>query len=157
MEALDPLVFGAGQPCFGCAQDHPIGFRLRFFKDEDSILTTFTPGPQFQGPPGVMHGGLVTTLADEVAAWTVLGLTGKFGFTAKLSGKLKKPVKIDEEVLARGRTTRVTSRIVEVHVTLQQSDVQAFEGDFTFALLDKAAAEKLLGESLSERWARLAR
>ena len=44
-----------------------------------------------------------------------------------------------------------------MHVTLQQNDVQAFEGDFTFALLDKAAAEKLLGESLSERWARLAR
>lgn len=157
MEDLDPLVFGESQPCFGCAQDHPIGFRLRFSRDEDSVLTRFTPGMQYQGPPGVMHGGLVTTLGDEIAAWTVLGLTGKFGFTGKLSAKLKKPVKIDTEVLGRGRTTRVTSRIVDVHVTMQQEGVEVFAGDFTFALLDRAAAEKLLGESISDRWARMAR
>ncbi len=163
MEPLDPFVFGEEQPCFGCAQNHPIGFRLRFSRDEDSVVTSFTPGAQYQGPPGVMHGGLVTTLADEIAAWTVLGLAGKFGFTAKLSAKLKKPVKIGVEIEARGRTTRVTSRIVDVHVSMQQeqdrsgSKVEVFQGDFTFALLDRAAAEKLLGGSLPDTWARLAR
>lgn len=163
MEPLDPFVFGEEQPCFGCAQNHPIGFRLRFAKDDDSVVTFFTPGSQYQGPPGVMHGGLVTTLADEIAAWTVLGLAGKFGFTAKLSAKLKKPVKIGLEIEARGRTTRVTSRIVDVHVSMRQdlenngSKVEVFQGDFTFAVLDRAAAEKLLGGSLSESWAKLAR
>lgn len=163
MEPLDPFVFGEEQPCFGCAPTHPIGFRLRFCKDDDSVVTFFTPGAQYQGPPGVMHGGLVTTLADEIAAWTVLGLAGKFGFTAKLSAKLKKPVKIGVEIEARGRTTRVTSRIVEVHVSMLQAidgdahKTEVFQGDFTFAVLDRAAAEKLLGGSLSESWAKLAR
>ena len=163
MEPLDPLVFGEEQPCFGCAPHHPIGFRLRFSRDDDSVVTSFTPGPQYQGPPGVMHGGLVTTLADEIAAWTVLGLAGKFGFTAKLSAKLKKPVKIGLAIEARGRTTRVTSRIVDVHVTMRQdlegtgNPIEVFQGDFTFAVLDRAAAEKLLGGSLSESWAKLAR
>lgn len=163
MEPLDPLVFGEEQPCFGCAQNHPIGFRLRFSRDEDSVVTFFTPGAQYQGPPGVMHGGLVTTLADEIAAWTVLGLAGKFGFTAKLSAKLKKPVKIGVEIEARGRTTRVTSRLVDVQVSMLQvlgpqgAKIEVFQGDFTFAVLDRAAAEKLLGGSLSDAWAKLAR
>ena len=34
---------------------------------------------------------------------------------------------------------------------------EVFQGDFTFAVLDRAAAEKLLGGSLSESWAKLAR
>lgn len=157
MEELDPNLVGEQQPCFGCAQDHSIGFRLRFSRDEDSVWTRFTPGAQFQGPPGVMHGGLVTTLADEIAAWTVLGLTGKFGFTGKLSAKLKKPTRIGVEIVGRGQTTRVTSRLVDVAVSLRQEDVEVFTGEFAFALLTREAAEKLLGESLTERWARLAR
>ena len=37
-------------------------------------MTTFTPDDRYQGPPGIMHGGLVTTLADEVAAWAIIGV-----------------------------------------------------------------------------------
>jgi len=80
---LDPHLFGDGQPCFGCAPDHPTGFRLRFARedaDEGSVTTSFTPSSAHQGPPGLMHGGLVMTLADELGAWTLVGLLGKFGF-----------------------------------------------------------------------------
>ena len=157
MEALDPYVFGQDQPCFGCSQNHPIGFRLKFFRDGDSVVTHFTPGERYQGPPHVMHGGLVTTLADEIAAWTVLALAGKFGFTAKLSARLKKPVKIGVELVGRGRATRITSRVVDVEVILSQAGVELFTGEFTFAVLDRGAAEKLLGSNLSESWAKLAR
>lgn len=160
-EPLDPYLFGQQQPCFGCAPSHPIGFRLRFFKDGDEVITRFVPDERYQGPPGLMHGGLVTTLADEIAAWTVLGLVGKFGFTAKLSGKLKKPMRIGVEIVGRGVTTRVTSRIVEVAVRLQQQQdgavVDAFVGDFTFAVVDRQTAESMLGQTLPEGWAKLAR
>ncbi|MFT3767835.1 MAG: hypothetical protein QM820_20485 [Minicystis sp.] len=62
---LDPHLFGSGQPCFGCSPEHPIGLRLAFTRRDDEVVTTFVPGEQYQGPPGLMHGGLVTTLADE--------------------------------------------------------------------------------------------
>lgn len=79
---LDGTLFGAEQPCFGCGPVHPFGFRLAFTEEGDELVTRFTPGPHHQVPPGLMHGGLVFTLADELAAWVVIARFGKFGFTA---------------------------------------------------------------------------
>lgn len=154
---LDPHIFGAGQPCFGCAPDHPIGFHLRFERDGDDIVTRMTPDDRYQGPPGVMHGGLVTALADELAAWTLLGLRERLGFTAKLSARLHRPVRIGVEVEARGRIEAESTRVFEIEVTLSQEGKRCFQGDFTFALLDPGGVERFLGGPLPEAWKRFAR
>ncbi len=154
---LDPDVFGSGQPCFGCAQDHPIGFHLRFTRDADSVSTTFVPSDRYQGPPGIMHGGLVMTLADEIGAWTLIGLLDKFGFTAQVSGKLKRPVRVGREVLGVGRILKGGSRVVTVLVTLSQDGEVAFLGEFGFVLVDASGAERLLGGPLPEAWRRFCR
>jgi acyl-coenzyme A thioesterase PaaI-like protein len=154
---LDGHLFGAGQPCFGCGPDHPIGFHLAFERDGDAIVTRFTPGPQYQGPPGLMHGGLIFTLADELGAWTILGLKGKFGFTTSFDGRVARGVKIGVEVVGRGTIARDTRRLVDVAVSLSQDGVEAYTGTLRFALVDRAAAEKLLGGPIPEAWERFCR
>ena len=154
---LDPATFGPDQPCFGCSPEHPAGFRLRFEREADCVVTRFTPDERYQGPPRVMHGGLVMTLADEIAAWTVIGLVGRFGFTASIDARLQRPVRIGLEVTGRGQVTSETTRIVKVRVKLVQEEAQVFQGDLAFVLLDAAAAEKLMGGPLPEAWKRFAR
>jgi len=156
-EILDGTLFGPGQPCFGCGPDHPIGFRLRFEKHEDHVLTRFTPGERYQGPPGIMHGGLVSTLADEIGAWAVVGLLGKFGFTASMSGRLHQPIRVGEEVVGRGHLERPGTRIVSVGVEIRQGETKCFTGDFRFVLLDRSGAERLLGTPLPDDWERFSR
>ncbi len=162
-EALDPEeYFGAQSPCFGCSPDHPIGFHLHCSRvtapdGERAIETELVPGDVYQGPPGVMHGGLVMTLADELAAWTVIGLQERFGFTAAVTCKLHRPVRIGLPVFGRGTVTSASARIVKVAIVLSQSNAVAFAGDFTFALLDTHGAERLLGGPLPEAWRRFAR
>lgn len=154
---LDPHVFGPGQPCFGCAQDHPIGFHLRFAREGDGVTTRFVPSERYQGPPGIMHGGLVMTLADEIGAWTIIGVLEKFGFTAQVSGKLKRPVRIGQEVIGRGVVTKSGSRVVSVGVTLSQAGELAFEAELGFVLVDASGAERLLGGPLPDAWRRFCR
>jgi acyl-coenzyme A thioesterase PaaI-like protein len=154
---LDPTMFGEDSTCFGCSPTHPIGFRLKFQCEGDEVVTRYTPPEQFQGPPGVLHGGLVTTLADEIAAWTIVGLKRRFGFTASLEGRLKKPVRIGEEVTGRGRIVADRGRVVTIGVTLHQQEQLAFDGRFTFAVLDVDAAERLLGTKLPDAWRRFGR
>jgi acyl-coenzyme A thioesterase PaaI-like protein len=154
---LDPHLFGAGQPCFGCDPEHPIGFRLRFERDGDEVVTRFLPTERYQGPPGVMHGGLVTTLADEIAAWTVIGLRERMGFTGALEGRLLQPLRIGVEVEGRGRIARETPRVLKIAVEIKQREVPCFRGEFTFVVLDRAGAERLMGGPLPEAWARFAR
>jgi len=149
---LDPHLFGAGQPCFGCATDHPTGFRLRFALEDGAVVTRFTPTRDHQGPPGLMHGGLAMTLADEVGAWTLIGSLEKFGFTARFVAKLRKPVRIGCEVIGRGRIAKPGARVVTVNVVLEQADETAMEAELDFVLLDSAGAERLLGAPLPDAW-----
>lgn len=92
------------------------------------------------------------TLADEVGAWTVIGSLEKFGFTARFTAKLKKPVRIGDEVVGRGRITKPGVRVVTVNVVLEQAGVTAMEADLDFVLLDAAGAERLLGASIPDAW-----
>jgi len=154
---IDPEIFGRDQPCFGCSPVHPTGFHLRFARRGDEVVTRFVADERYQGPPGVMHGGLVATLADEVAAWTIVGLKGRFGFTVAMEMRLSKAVRIGAEIEGRGRIESDTSRFTTVAVELSQAGGACVRGRFTFAVLDRAAAEKVLGGPLPEAWQKLAR
>lgn len=154
---LDGELFGPDQPCFGCSPAHPIGLRLRFTREGDEILTTFIAGEQYQGPPGLMHGGLVTTLADELAVWTVLGLKERMTFTAAIEARLTRPVRIGVPIEGRGKISADRGRVIEVAVTLSQGGELCFRGSFTLALLDARGAERVLGGPLPEAWRRFAR
>lgn len=154
---LDGSLFGPGQPCFGCAPDHPAGLHLSFTVDGDDVVTKMTPQKHHQGPLGLMHGGLVSTLADEAAAWAILATTGKFGFTTHFDARLSKGVRINIETEARARVTKLTSRVVYVTVEIRQEGEMCFTGNFTFVMLAREAAEKLMGGPLPEAWARYCR
>lgn len=156
-QPLDGSLFGPGQPCFGCAPDHPIGFRLAFEEDGDDVVTHFMPEQRYQGPPGILHGGLTTTLADEIGAWVIIAKLGKFGFTAKLEAKLHKPVRIGAEVEGRGRIVADKKRIVDVAVELAQDGDKCMSADFRFVILDEKGAERMLGRPLPAEWLRFGR
>lgn len=157
IEPLDGRLFGEGQPCFGCSPTHPHGFHLKYERDGEDVLTRFVPGQLHQGPVGIMHGGLVSTLADETAAWAVIAKTGKFGFTTSFSARLHKAVRIGVEVEARGTVISENRRVVKSSVVLRQNGEACFTGDFIFVLLDKASAEKLMGGPIPEAWERFCR
>ena len=154
---LDGTLFGPGQPCFGCGPDHPAGFHLAFTMVGEDVVARFTPGDHHQGPLGLMHGGLITTVADETAAWVVLATMGKFGFTTHFAARLSRPVKVGVEAESRGTLHKRTSRTVHSRVVISQEGQPCFTGDFTFVLLDQAAAEKLMGGPMPEAWARYCR
>lgn len=156
-ELVDGGIFGPGQPCFGCSPEHPAGFRLRFAREGDDVVTHFTPSERYQGPPSIMHGGLVATLADEIGAWALILLLEKFGFTAEMQCKLRRPIRVGAEVVGRGRIAKPGARVVGVEVELLQDGVRAFEGDLRFVLLDRRGAERLLGGPLPPAWERFAR
>ena len=154
---FDGTLFGPGQPCFGCAPDHSIGFRLAFVREGDEVVTRVTPSEAYQGAPGIMHGGLVATLADEVAAWACIAFLGKFGFTVSMSARFQQAVRNGKEVEARARIAKAGTRFVDVEVKMSQDGQQCCTGEFRFLLLDKSGAERMLGRALPEAWETFAR
>ena len=156
-DVLDGSIFGAGQPCFGCSPDHPHGLRLRFIREGDEILTRHTPTELQQGPLGIMHGGLVSTLADELAAWAVIGTKGKFPFTGSFDARLLRPIRIGVEIVGRAKIIKDLRRLIDVEVALEQQGETMFTGTFRFVVLDEQGAAKMLGRPIPEEWKRFCR
>ena len=156
-DVVDGGLFGADQPCFGCGPRHAIGMRLRFERIGDEVVTRFVPHDRFQGPPGIMHGGLVMTLADEVAAWSIIRGRGKFGFTTGIKGRFRRPIRIDREVEGRARIIKDRARLIDVAVRIAQDGEDAFTGELSFVVLDRRGAEKMLGTTLPPEWNEFAR
>ena len=78
--------------CFGCSQNNKFGLQMKFFEDEDEIVTFWQPQNRFQGYNFVLHGGIQATLMDEIASWVVFIKLKTAGVTSKMEIRYKKPV-----------------------------------------------------------------
>lgn len=157
VEELDGSIFGEGQPCFGCSPSNPFGMKLRPVREGREITVRYTAPLEFQGPAGVMHGGLVTTLADELAGWVVIGVRKQFGFTGAIEARLLKPIRVGVEVQGRAKIVSENARTLKIDVRLHQSGAEMYRGMFSFVVLDEAGTEKVMGMRLPESWRKYAR
>ena len=58
-----------GYMCFGCAPSNPMGLHMEFYEDGDDIVAYWEPEAHYQGWLNTLHGGILTTLMDELAGW----------------------------------------------------------------------------------------
>lgn len=90
--------------CFGCSQKNPIGLKLRFAMDGDVCRSTFTAGAGHQGWTGYIHGGIISSLLDEVMAqW--IWLQNIPAMTAEITVRFSKAVPINVPLSLESRRT----------------------------------------------------
>ena len=103
--------------CFICGMEHPVGLHLHIYETEPGVVETAYYAPDhFQGYPGVLHGGIVGAIIDEIAGRTHMGsdpMNPRFMFTAKLEVKYRKNVPIGRKLRIIGRAGRSKSRSAE--------------------------------------------
>jgi len=107
--------------CFCCSSKNPIGLRLSFWYDElnQTVETRWVPQANYQGYHGVLHGGIQSTLMDEVASWCIYILEGTAGVTHSMEIFYSKPMLIEKgKVIVRGRIENREKRLATVHVEL---------------------------------------
>src|SRR4051812_40973160 len=71
--------------CFVCGESNPIGFKLRLETDGRVVQTRLIPRSEHTGFKGTVHGGLVSTVLDEIMAWACAVQTKRFAFCAELN------------------------------------------------------------------------
>ena len=67
---------------------------------------------RFEGWEGVIHGGILSAILDEVMAWALVG-EDNWGVTARLTVDFRKPVAVGMPIRAEGWITRSRRRIVD--------------------------------------------
>ncbi|MBZ4655146.1 MAG: putative thioesterase family protein [Peptococcaceae bacterium] len=83
--------------CFGCGEHNPHGLKLKFTYDGTNIKTTFVPGEVHQGYPGIMHGGITSTILDEVMS-RCINVLGYIAVTARLEVRFRESIPLHTPV-----------------------------------------------------------
>jgi len=91
-----------GHYCFACGTANPIGLKLEFYRLADSICSEITLDKVHEGWENLAHGGIISTLLDEVMSWTVLYFRRVLFVTRKMRTKYIRPVLIGTPLTVRG-------------------------------------------------------
>lgn len=92
-----------GHNCFACGTENPIGLNLQFYRLADTVCTELTLQRRYEGWEGVVHGGIVSTLLDEVMSWAIMYTKKVFLVTRKIDIKYVRPVLVGIPLKVAGR------------------------------------------------------
>jgi len=75
-----------GDTCFVCGACNEGGLHARFYTYGDGrVHVDFNPAEHFTGYTGVVHGGIIATLLDEILGWAISLQSDCFTVTAELT------------------------------------------------------------------------
>ena len=115
--------------CFGCSQKNPYGLKMKFYTDETTLYSWLSVPPHLCGWDGIVHGGVLSTILDEIMGWS----------------DFLKPVYIEDKLRAEGRIVeRVSDREVIVEGKLYKGDdVLCAQTRGTFAVFTAKAIKRM--------------
>jgi uncharacterized protein (TIGR00369 family) len=110
--------------CFVCGLENPFGLKLVFYETgPDEVSATYTPPAQFQGFPGVLHGGIVASMLDEAGGRVVMiGDHNHFMMTAKLDIRYRQPTPLGQPLRVVGRLLKMRGRLATAHAEIRLED-----------------------------------
>ncbi|MCX7971057.1 MAG: PaaI family thioesterase [Negativicutes bacterium] len=136
MEKYDPYAW-----CFACGQQNPIGLKLQFAEtEEQEYIARFTADARHQGYPGVVHGGIISTLLDEAMARYVYA-KGWYAVTARIEIKFLQPTPVGSCLTIGGRITKTRGKLFET-----AADIRLDDGTVTAEATGKIVVTGRLGE-----------
>src|SRR5512141_1252499 len=100
--------------CFICGMQNPVGLHLHIYETAPGIIeSTYIAPDHFQGYPGVLHGGIVGAILDELSGRAHMGsdpMAPRFMFTAKLEVKYRKNVPVGRELRIVGKAGKARAK-----------------------------------------------
>lgn len=99
--------------CFGCGRANPYGLQMSFEVDEDTVRAEFTPDERHQGYPGLLHGGILYSLLDELMGQAAT-VRQVWVMTGRLEIRYLAPIPIGRRLLLSSRIVRERGRAFEM-------------------------------------------
>lgn len=112
-----------GYNCFGCSSKNQLGLQMEFFEDGDYIISNWTPKPHLAGYGNVLHGGIQSTILDEIASWLVYTKVKTAGVTASLNVRYKNTVFTNKgNLTVRAKLTDQNKKFATIHAELMDHE-----------------------------------
>jgi len=122
--------------CFVCGRSNPVGLYMQFHDDgELSVVSNYTVPAHYQSYPGIVHGGVVAAMLDEVVARvSMIGDHHHFMMSVRLEILYRHPVPVETPLRVVGHILRLRGRLgkAEGKIILPDGTVAA-ESQMTLA------------------------
>jgi acyl-coenzyme A thioesterase PaaI-like protein len=134
--------------CFGCSPNNATGLVLGMRQIEGGLVSTFRLPARFESYPGVIHGGIVSTVLDEVMGNVIAVLDKKLCFTITLRVKYLAPLHTEEHYRCVARLTRrpdsdddIYKVDGEIHPTDRDEALAVASGTYKWITMSQATTE----------------
>jgi acyl-coenzyme A thioesterase PaaI-like protein len=119
---------------------NPVGLHLHIYETAPGEVEAayFAPN-HFQGYPGLLHGGIVAALIDEIAGRALMGsdpMAPRFMFTAKLEVKYRRNIPIGKQLKILGKAGKSRSRSAEAWAGIYDADTDELLAEGNALLMD---------------------
>lgn len=108
--------------CFGCAPGNNRGLRLRFTYRQQEARATVKLDRDYESFPGVLHGGVVSTILDESMGRAIFWSLGTPAVTVSLRVRFVSPMETGKIYVVRGRVTQPAGELVRAEAQLTSRD-----------------------------------
>jgi len=98
---------------FVCGKDNPIGLKVKIFKEKNIVNAEFIPEENHQGYKGIVHGGVIFSIMDEVMSRAVMVTKGIMTLTVEINIKYRKKAKVGKKIIFTAKMGRDLGRMVE--------------------------------------------
>ena len=109
------------QRCFACGHRNESGLKLTFRRAGERIVADYMPSEQYQGFPGVLHGGILATMLDETMSRTG-ALRREWLMTGKIDIRFKRPAPIDQPLRVWGEIAREREGAIDAIGAVELTD-----------------------------------
>ena len=94
--------------CFACGMENDIGLKLQFYGDgQGGVVGEYSVPKHFEGYPGIVHGGIVTTMLDEALIRAfLLEDPNRLMYTARLTTRFRKHIPLEQPL-------KLTAKVVK--------------------------------------------
>jgi acyl-coenzyme A thioesterase PaaI-like protein len=131
-----PLAVRDDHYCFGCGGLNPYGLHLHFYRNEDGngVWAPWTPVREHEGFTGIAHGGIITTVMDEVMGWALYA-EDIWAVTGRLAVAFRRPVEIGVPTRAIARIEHDFGRKLDLVAAIRRASDDALLADATAAFV----------------------
>jgi uncharacterized protein (TIGR00369 family) len=120
---LNPYTNLEGYNCFGCSSKNTLGLQMEFFQDGEYVKSLWEPKSYLAGYGTILHGGIQSTIHDEIASWVVYTIVQTAGVTANLNVRYKNPVFTDKgKIEIRAKLIEQNRKFATIHTELFDND-----------------------------------
>jgi acyl-coenzyme A thioesterase PaaI-like protein len=121
------------------------GLHLQYHLAADRVVTTWVPSGDHAGFPGVVHGGLVAAVLDDVMGRCSV-LHRRWVVTGRMETRFREVAPIGAALLVEGWTTRFTRRVMLAasRMSLQDGTVVA-EATGTYLPVPESLLTRMVG------------